>query len=289
MTKPTTKSTKKPITKKPVAKKASTLKDGSIKLKIKIKKEDVARAYGQILIESAKHVEIKGFRKGKAPIKMVEASLDPSKLYSRVINVVVPPMYSDALKKGNHRPLIDPSITPIKMEEGKDWEFEIETAEAPEVKVGEYKKYIKSALTKARKEHKEPKKGEEAKADQHWELNTVLDAILKNSQVEPSPALIKHESDASIHKLEHQLTSLKLSVDDYLKSIKKTREDMEKEYSTTAKDNIRLEFSLKAITETENPEVTAKEVQDAKPPQGQEAYVRYLLQKQKVLDILVKL
>ena len=279
-------------TSKPKNIKSPSLKDGSIKLTIKIKKEDVATAYGKVLIESAKHVEIKGFRKGKAPIKMVEASLDPSKLYSRVIEMVIPPEYSKALKKGNHRPLIDPEITPVKMEEGKDWEFKIESAEAPEVKVGEYKKYIKKALELARKAHekasKETKQDEKV-SDQHWELNAVLDAILKNAVVTPSELLIKHEANATIHKLEHQLSSLKLNLEDYLKSIKKTREELDKEYFDTARTNISLEFALQAITNLEKPEVTKEELKKANPPQGQESYVKYLLQKQKTLDILVQL
>jgi len=279
MTKTTSKS--KTTTKLP------TLNDGSIKLTIKINKDKIKSAYGKVIVESAKHVEIKGFRKGKAPIKMVEASLDKSKIYSRVIEMVVPPEYSKALQKGKYRPLIEPNLTPLKMEEGKNWEFQIETAQAPEVKIGDYKKYVKSALTLARKKHST--KNQVPEKNDHYELNAVLDAILKNAQVTPAKILIEHEAGAMIKKLESQLAPLKLKLDDYLKSIKKTKEELQKEYFTTAQNNIRLEFALKEIVEVENPAITDDEIKKANPPQGQESYVHYLLQKQKILDILVQL
>lgn len=284
--------TKKKPTKTTPSKKA--LNDGSISLTLKIKKEDIKATYGKILIESAKNVELKGFRKGKAPLDLVEASLDKSKLYSRVLELVIPPVYSQAIRDGKYMPLIEPKITPIKMEEDKDWEFLAETAQAPEVRVGDYKKYFKASLAKAKKAHEakaktdnkddQPKENEE-----NWKLQAVLDAILDNAEVTPSPILVSEEAHAQIHRLESQLSQIKLTLDDYLKSIKKTHEELDAEYHQTATDNIRLEFSLKSIVDEVSPEVSEKELETLKPAPGQRPYAKYLLQKQKVLDTLVEL
>lgn len=260
------------------------LKDGTVTLKITVKKAAISKAYQSVLKASAQDVELKGFRKGRAPLNLVEQSLDKSALYSRVLELVLPPAYSQAVKAGKHLPLVDPQLTPIKMKEGEDWEFDAKLAEAPEVRVGDYRKYIAKAL-RAAKRPKELKKDKE----RDWLLQLVFDTLLKHAQVEPSPLLIEHEAHLAIHRLEKQLGELKLNLTDYLKSIKKSEEQFHQEYHQTARTNLALEFVLKAIMEQENISVTPAKLAKANPPKGQEDYVSYLLQKQKLLDILVKL
>lgn len=260
-----------------------TLSDGTLSLTLKLKQAKITKAYQAVLASSAKNVELKGFRKGKAPLPLVEASLDKSSLYSRVLELVLPPAYSQAVKAGKHRPIIEPQITPVRMEEGKDWEFTAVTAEAPEVKLSDYQTFIKKALAKATKDHKDTAKQDD------WRLRAVLDAILQGVVVTPSPLLVQDEAHHALHRLESQLAPLKLSLDSYLKSIKKTRPELEKEYQQTALNNLRLEFALKAIVEDQNPEVTKEEIAKLKPAREQEPYARYLVQKQKVLDKLSSL
>jgi FKBP-type peptidyl-prolyl cis-trans isomerase (trigger factor) len=50
--------------------------DGSVTFDLVITKEVVAKEYQHALAEVAKTASIKGFRPGKAPIKMVEAQTD---------------------------------------------------------------------------------------------------------------------------------------------------------------------------------------------------------------------
>lgn len=262
-------------------KKTEKPSDGSATLKLVVKLKDHQAAYQQVLKRAASSVELPGFRKGKAPISMIERKLDKSRLYSQVIELVLPPVYAAAVKKANLTPLTEPQITPLKMQEGKDWEFEAKIASTPEVKLGKYREEIKKALAKAKKSKE--------KKDKDWELQAVLDVVLSTSQVEPAELLIEREAHSALHRLESQLSSMKLTLADYLKSIKKSEKSLHQEYHNTARDNLRLEFALKAIVDKENPDVTASEIAALKPNKSQEPYAKYLVQKRKVLDTLVKL
>lgn len=262
--------------------------DGTITLTLKVDKAEVSKAYQQVLVQAAKGVELKGFRKGKAPLNLVEKSLDKTKLYSRVLEVVLPPAYTEAIKAGKHQPLLEPRVTPVKMDEQSDWEFKAETAIEPKVVLGDYRKYVKQALIAAAKTQK-PSQSEKDKKSDDWKLQAAFDALLKNAECHVSHLLIEHEAHTAIHRLEEQLSSLKLKLDDYLKSIKKSPEDFHQEYHQTAENNLRLEFILKSIIEVEKPEIPESELAKSNSPKGQENYVRYLLQKQKVLDMLVQL
>jgi len=264
----------------PIKRTNQAVNDGTLTLTLKISRLEVAKAYQLALTEAAQHLELPGFRKGKVPLSLAKKNLDQAKLYSRVLELVLPPVYTAALKKANLTPIINPEIQPIKVNIGEDWEFTAKTALEPIVKLGKYQTYIKSALSKAK-----PRDNK----DQDYKLRALFDAILKNSQATISPLLVQREASLALDKLTHQLTSLKLSLSDFLKNIKKTEAELHAEYQQTAQTNLHLEFALKNLIKTEKITITNQEMQQLHPPQDQENYVRYLLQKKKLLDKLVKL
>lgn len=90
------------------------------------------------------NIAVQGFRKGKAPRKLIEAQYGKAVFYDDAINFVMPEAYETAVKKNNldvvSRPEID--VTAID-ENGVSFTAEVYTK--PEVKLGEYKglKYTK--------------------------------------------------------------------------------------------------------------------------------------------------
>ena len=86
--------------------------DGTVSFELKITKETIATEYQKVLLEVSKTTEIKGFRKGKAPLKMVEAQTDQSKLYSHVLDHVLSPAYSGVIREHKLVPLVEPRVTP---------------------------------------------------------------------------------------------------------------------------------------------------------------------------------
>jgi len=244
-------------------------KSGYISFEFTVPKSEVEKGYKDVVKEWAGTVEIKGFRKGKAPLDLVEKQLDRAKVYSHALEHILPGVYAKELKKLDIQPIIEPRITPIAMQEGQDWSFRAETSVRPEITLGDYKKYIAAANKKAPKAEKE---GDNPK------LNTALDAILKNAKIELSDMLVEEEAQAALNKLGSQLSQLKLSLDDYLKSIKKTKEEMIEEYKKTAENNLKIELCLSEITKDLKPEV--KET---------DPYKKYAAERSFALDYISKL
>ena len=90
------------------------------------------------------NIAVQGFRKGKAPRKLIEAQYGKAVFYDDAINFVMPEVYETAVKENNldvvSRPEID--VTAID-ENGVSFTAEVYTK--PEVKLGDYKglKYTK--------------------------------------------------------------------------------------------------------------------------------------------------
>jgi len=262
--------------------------NGTISFDMIIPAADIAAAYQKSLLEVAKTAQVKGFRPGKAPIKMVESLTDKSRLYSHVLDQVLSPAYSQVIHEHKLIPLVEPRVNPKNMEEDKDWVMAVEVATAPEIKLGDYTKFIGSAIKKHAKDHKEDKDAKPEDAKDH-KLNVIFDALLDEVKFDVSPILIEEEAKSALTRLSQQLTQLKLSIADYAKSIKKTTEELVEEYKKSAQSNLKLEFVLQKMIEDKKPEVTEAEIAAMKPQKGQEGYAKYVLQKRKVLDFLSEL
>lgn len=271
----------------------TSINNGEISFEITIPLQDIKAKYQEIVAKTAQTAEIKGFRKGKAPLAMVEQSLDKSRVYTQILDSLVPTYYYQEVTKQKISPITDPEITPKVFEEDKDWVFSVKTAVKPEVELGDYKKYIKKALTdfeKAKKPEAKIEPGHEGHDHEgDAKLTVIFDTLLKEAKVEIAPMLINQEAKAQLSRLIKQFQQLKIELADFAKSQKKTQEELVKDYENTAETNLKLELILDKLVTLENPEVTDEEVAKLNAPKGQEVYAKYVIQKQKIVDILKKL
>ena len=85
-------------------------------------------------------INIQGFRKGKAPRKIIERYYGAEIFYEDVVNIVLPDAYDNAVKENNIFPVDQPEID-IKgeIEKGKDITFTAKVTVKPEFELGEYK------------------------------------------------------------------------------------------------------------------------------------------------------
>lgn len=97
--------------------------------------EGIAKAY----IKNAKKFNIPGFRKGKAPRKLIEKYYGEGIFYEDAINEVCPEAYEEAIKEHNLEPVDRPSIEILEIESGKGIVFKAEVTVKPEVELGQYK------------------------------------------------------------------------------------------------------------------------------------------------------
>lgn len=89
--------------------------------------------------KNVKNISVPGFRKGRAPRKIVEARYGEGIFYEDAINFAVPEAYSYAVKETGIKPVDQPKIEIVQIGQGKPFIFKAEVTVKPEVKLGEYK------------------------------------------------------------------------------------------------------------------------------------------------------
>lgn len=272
----------------------------NIVLTITIPWADVQKGYKATLQSISTQIEMPGFRKGKVPAKLVEEKVGKTKIYEESISKILSPAYSNELKKQNIHPIVEPHVHAKSMDEGKDWVFEIETAETPTVTLGEYKDAVKTARAK----HAIILPGNEPKKDadpEEEKIKVVFQALLETTKLKIPELLIRYEVNRSISKMMEQLDRIKIPFEDYLKSVNKKIEDIRQEYALQALTSLQLEFVLSEIAKQEKLEVADAEIdaiiatfpdeklRTSSQSAGQRAYIASTLLRRKTVEMLLVL
>ena len=119
------------------------------------------------LDHAAEHVEIDGFRKGKAPREKVEQQLDPMRLLSEAAQNLIADIYPAIVLQNELKVIGSPNISITKLAENNPLEFVITTATFPEITLPDYKKIAKDA-------HKEELSFEVTDEDVQASIDQVL-------------------------------------------------------------------------------------------------------------------
>lgn len=110
-----------------------------VKLSFEIEAEKFEDAMKKVYVKTAKYFTIPGFRKGKAPMAIVERTYGSSIFYEDTFNELVPDIYDEAIKENKIEAVSRPQIDISQMEKGKDLKFTAIVQIKPEVKLGKYK------------------------------------------------------------------------------------------------------------------------------------------------------
>lgn len=102
-----------------------------------------AEAFEEAMVKSynknKKNISIQGFRKGKAPRKMVEKLYGPEVFYEDAANFAIPDAYEEAAKESGLEIVSRPEIDVVDIGKGKEFVFTATVAVKPEVTLGDYK------------------------------------------------------------------------------------------------------------------------------------------------------
>ena len=109
------------------------------KLTIEVSAEDLEKAMQSAYQKAKGRISIPGFRKGKAPRKMIEQMYGKGIFLEDAVNALIPEHYSKALSECGLEIVSQPQIDVTQMEPGKALIFTAEVAVKPEVTLGEYK------------------------------------------------------------------------------------------------------------------------------------------------------
>ena len=107
-------------------------------LKFEIPKETIDDEWQKQLKEVARMAKVPGFRKGKAPRKLLEKNYG-DKIMDDVKRAVVSGSYQQAIEENKLSPIGDPDIGNFDLELGKPLKFEITLEVLPTFELGDYK------------------------------------------------------------------------------------------------------------------------------------------------------
>lgn len=109
------------------------------KLTIEVSAEKVEKAIQSAYQKERKHINIPGFRKGKAPRQLIEKMYGKEVFYNEALDNLLPTAYAEALEECEEEVVSRPKISIEQMESGKALIFTASVALKPEAILGEYK------------------------------------------------------------------------------------------------------------------------------------------------------
>ncbi len=110
-----------------------------VKLEITVEAEKFDEAIKKVYFKSAKYFNIPGFRKGKAPMQIVEKYYGKEIFYEDAFNEVAQDALEEAVKENKLEVVSRPDIEVTQIEKGKDLIFTAVMQTKPEAKLGKYK------------------------------------------------------------------------------------------------------------------------------------------------------
>ncbi|NCU29619.1 trigger factor [Candidatus Saccharibacteria bacterium] len=123
------------------------LSDTKVKLTISLDKSELDPAKQVALHKISRTIKIAGFRKGRAPLSVIEKNVDPSTLQEEIINNALSKAVADAFLQENLQALDRPQVEVLKFVPNQELEFTAESEIIPEVKLGDYRK-LKATMAK---------------------------------------------------------------------------------------------------------------------------------------------
>lgn len=115
------------------------LENNMAKLTIEVSAEELDKAIEAAYGRNKNKISIPGFRKGKAPRKMIEQMYGKEVFYEDAANELIPEAYEKALDECEEDIVSSPKINVTQIEAGKPFIFTAEVALKPEVTLGKYK------------------------------------------------------------------------------------------------------------------------------------------------------
>lgn len=248
------------------------IKNSTAKVEVLVPVDRIDHVKEEVVDEMIKNVTVKGFRQGKAPKNIAQNNLDPEKLNNHIISHLLNESVTEVIKEKSYRTLGRPVLE--KLETTKEGEVLLlmNFPLYPEFKLGDYKDKIKKAKIKDKN------------------VEDVYNVLLKNIKLDISPLLVEEEVNHALSRLEEQASSLNITLEKYLESIKKTKAEVQKEYEKNALESIKLDLILLTIAKEEDLKITEKEVQSlsqlANAKIEQLDQIKSILLRRKTIDFL---
>ncbi|MBP5652827.1 MAG: trigger factor [Lachnospiraceae bacterium] len=109
------------------------------KLTIEVSAEDFTKAYNASYQKNKGRIALPGFRKGKAPLQLIEKAYGAGVFYEDAANDLIEAEYPKAAEESGLEIVSRPEIDVEQIEKGKSFIFTAKVAVKPDVELGKYK------------------------------------------------------------------------------------------------------------------------------------------------------
>lgn len=263
----------------------STLKklsDKSFTLTLTLPQADLQKEYQHVLSHLQQNFEQKGFRKGKAPLDVVEKNISPQLVLEEVLNHLLPATYRQAIEEHQLKPITEPAIK-IKNEKlslDTDWHLELTSCELPQIKFDSQFYLDIKQLNRQKLNSKE-------------KTNKIVALIQKHTRLTLPSILLQNDVNRRLSELVDQLQKAQLNLEDYLKSKSLTLPQYRQTLEKQIEDDWTLNLAINHISLEQKIKVKDEDIQKVfeKSPElkNDPNLVYFLLTQQKVLEYLQNL
>ena len=115
------------------------LSGNKAKFTFTIPAEQFDEAMQKAFLKNRSKINVPGFRKGKAPRKMIESLYGEGIFYDDAFELLFPDAYEAAVKEAGVKPVDRPDVDVQEIGSGKDLQFTCEVFVRPDVTLGQYK------------------------------------------------------------------------------------------------------------------------------------------------------
>jgi FKBP-type peptidyl-prolyl cis-trans isomerase (trigger factor) len=253
--------------------KLNKLSKNQIEFEIEVDKEKFDSLYETAVKEAGENIEIKGFRKGKAPQDAVIEKIGTETLLSMTAEDAIKESYMEALKQLEEgklsdeklEPISQPEINVVKMAKGDSFVYKATTFIVPEVDMPDYKKVakgVKKEEIKVTEEEIENLRKQKENASNEKRRQEIITEIVKKTKVEIPSVLVQKEQANMLEGTKRGvMQNLQMSFEDYLAKINKTEEELVESFKSDAEDRIKKYLVLREISKKENVKAEDKEIE----------------------------
>lgn len=161
---------------------SKTENKNEIKLEFTVEAKIFDEGIKTVFNKNAKYFNIPGFRKGKAPMNIVEKYYGSEIFYEDAFNEIVPAIYDEAVKEQKLEVVSRPEIDIVQIGKGKELIFTAVVATKPEVKLGKYKG-IALEKTEYKVEEKDIEEELNKMAERNSRMVTITDRAAKKGDI----------------------------------------------------------------------------------------------------------
>lgn len=253
---------------------------GEVEIKSVIPADEFAEDVRAALASISKGAELPGFRKGAAPEKMVREKIGEAALLREAAEHAISHAYGHIIESEKIDAIGHPKVSITKIAEGNPLEFTLVTAVVPEIKDFDYKKIASKEsakkadapivtdeeLAKAKEKVPEATKEDIVKEKEYRAVEKkrleLVDALTSGLDVIVPEVLVEAELGRMAEQMAHDIGRMGLKFDDYLKHIKKSADELKKEWRPDALKRVKLDLALNHIAKAEKLSPDKQKVED---------------------------